>query len=93
MLATEACPKTDMGTYKNDFMPGYCTEHVGRPIGENGERTTDPAPTGTTTAASTGSTSADTTGTTGTTGATGTAESTAADTTATTGTTAGEARP
>lgn len=94
MLATEACPKTDMGTYKNDFMPGYCTEHVGRPIGENGERTTDPAPTGTTTAGTTGGTTADTTGTTGTTGATGTTESTAADTTATTGTTAaGEAQP
>lgn len=63
-LATDACPHTDTGTYKQSNVPGYCTEHAGNALppvdpttGETVKVTaTEPEPAAPTQPAATGTT-------------------------------------
>ena len=47
-LATEKCPKTEIGVYKPDFMPETCTKHgapagtTANPVATNSATTTAP---------------------------------------------------
>ncbi len=94
-LATEACPKSDTGWYKQSNKPGFCQKHSGRPLNPDGtvneeavvptEPTASPTDPSGTTAGVSGSTS----GTTADTAAgTTTAATTAATTVSTTTTSA-----